>query len=105
MVLRLMKNPSDEQRTLRSPRSPRRPRSRPKLMGAVKRIVATTKEYVEAWRLEEEVASVFVFSEMVGMYGELWGCEVFFIAVGCLQPSFEDMMNGHLNIYYIFKLH
>lgn len=48
MVLRLMKHPSDEQRTLRSPRSPRRPRSRPKLMGAVKRIVATTKEYVES---------------------------------------------------------
>lgn len=50
MVLRLMQNRSDEQRTLRS-RSvrsrPKRPKC-PKLIGAVKRIVATTKEYVES---------------------------------------------------------
>ena len=58
MVLRLMKNPSDEQR---------RPQSRPKLLGAVKRIVATTKEYVEAWRLEE-VETVCLSSL------RWWGC-------------------------------
>jgi hypothetical protein len=86
MVLRLMQNRSDEQRTLRS-RSvrsrPKRPKC-PKLIGAVKRIVATTKEYVEAWRrLLEGVESVFVFSEKVGMW------VVFNVAVGHLQPSLE----------------
>lgn len=86
MVLRLMQNRSDEQRTLRS-RSvrsrPKRPKC-PKLIGAVKRIVATTKEYVEAWRrLLEGVESVFVFSEMVGMW------VVFNVAVRHLLPSLE----------------